>query len=361
MGNMNVSMDDGASMKISGGDISITFGKPEEAQESSKADSGVLSKFLDQAFADGKFDKNDLAALQTLLGGETSETDESSEATSSPASNKGSSGGGPVTADNVEALKQALDGGAADGKFDKNDLEAANALLGGGGKADAAEGGKSDGATGPSDKMAKKEDMSDADFMKQVNDIVSQTNGWGPGEKAAMEQSQRLAGASTEDKQAFLDQLKTFMSDGDINQNDDKEGDMLKNLVDGLLKVDEGKGGEGKGDAGSDKGDAGSGKGDAAADPKDLISQFLSHAYEDNKLSDNELAGLKALVQGGAGGGSASDATSTGGSSGGSSVNVKQGGTYESLMTAFIDRDLANKTINSDVGKLAKSYIDNDE
>jgi hypothetical protein len=253
---------------------------------------------------------------------------------------------GGVTAGNAAMLKQVMDGAFADGKFDENDLAAMNSVL-----------GKSSDAGSAGVASPKADDMTDQAFMKAVDDIAGQSEpGIGPGEKMMRKEAQRLVdgGGTAADKQAFLDEANKLLnnadSDGkDIDEVNDGEGTKLAGFTDALL---------------GDKSDSSSTDGSGST-RKSPVSDFLSKAYADGKLSDTELQGLQSLM----GAVAASDPSSGGSSTSNRSadfgaknaaIDSSSNYTYNDSVRSFIQANMEKNLINNDSGKLALSYIDDD-
>ena len=308
-----------------------------------------MSGFLDKAFADGSFDKNDLGALTALLGAPQL-----------------SGGGGPATQPGGSSLvSQLFNDAIGDNKIDDNDQAALNALLGGGGGASRS---TANSATNTAISAPADEGMSDGEFMRAVNNVAAESDeGIGPGEKMMMEQAKRLVegGGSAADKQTFLDQANDLLTNADgngdgpkdIDQTNDKEGDMLKELTDVLLRPDA----ESPGTTGGAQ-PTGAPVAAAPVDPSALIAQFIDKAYADNKLSDTELQGLQALLGAVGTGGATTTATSSS-----ASTLPDRSFSYDDRVAEYILRDARYGLIPSDVANMAlgynglSSYIQDDE
>jgi hypothetical protein len=252
-------------------------------------------------------------------------------------------GSGGITADNAGLLMQVMNGGFADGNFDQGDLAAMNAVLGK---------PSSDSGCAASSSSCSSNEMSDADFMKAVDDIAHQSApGIGPGEKMMKKEAQRLVdgGGTAEDKQAFLAEANKLLNTGgskqDINEIGEHEGTRLAGFTDALL---------------ADNPAASSADGSSGASGQ--VADFIGKAYADKALSDTELQGLKSLL----GSVAASDSSSGSGSTnsgyaGSGTTTASSNYSYNDLVKSFIYSNMANNIINQDSAELALSYLDDDE
>lgn len=179
----------------------------------------------------------------------------------------------------ADLLSQFMDRAFADGEFSDNDVAGMSAILGG------------DTSSDSSDESSS--DLTATGFMEQVNEIAQDSDpGVGPGERMMLDEANRLVeeGGSSQDMQKFLDTANDLLNnedgngDGpqDIDETHDGEGTMLRNLTTGLLADD---------DSSTD----GTGSSDSS-DANAPVSQFIDEAFADGDFSDNELAGLQALL-----------------------------------------------------------------
>ncbi len=214
----------------------------------------------------------------------TINTGDSSSASASDSSDSTSSSTSSDFAEKSELLSQFIDGAFADGSFSDNELEGMNAIL---------TGDTSTGSTSSSDESSS--DLSSTDFMEQVNQIAQDSDpGVGPGERMMLDEANRLVenGGSSQDMQKFLDTANDLLNnkdgngDGpqDIDETHDGEGTMLRNLTTGLLADD---------DTSTDEASA---SGSTSGDRNSAISDFIKGAFAEDGFSDNELAGLQALL-----------------------------------------------------------------
>jgi hypothetical protein len=124
-----------------------------------------------------------------------------------------------------------------------------------------------------------------AHFNSEVAKALDKSKDWDSGEQMAADTAQRLMYASNEQQMAFLDELWALMCDDDIDQSGEGEGSQLDAFVDGLFS------------AGPSPTDAPRpSSGNSGRD--NVIREFLCQAMRDNKLSEQELAGLRALING---------------------------------------------------------------
>jgi hypothetical protein len=181
--------------------------------------------------------------------------------------------------DKADLLSQFMDRAFADGEFSDNDVAGMSAILGG------------DTSSGSSDESSS--DLTATDFMEQVNEIAQDSDpGVGPGERMMLDEANRLVeeGGSSQDMQKFLDTANDLLNnedgngDGpqDIDETHDGEGTMLRNLTTGLLADD---------DSSTDETDSSD-----SSDANAPVSKFIDEAFADGNFSDNELAGLQALL-----------------------------------------------------------------
>lgn len=219
----------------------------------------------------------------TINTGDNSSATSSSDSDSSDSTSSSSSD----FADKAELLSQFVGSAFADGSFSDNELEGMTAILTG----DTSSG--STGSTGSSNESSS--DLSATDFMEQVNGIAQDSDpGVGPGERMMLDEANRLVkqGGSSQDMQKFLDTANDLLNnedgngDGpqDIDETHDGEGTMLRNLTTGLLADD---------DSSTDEADSSESK---SSDGNSPISEFIKNAFAEDGLSDNELAGLQALL-----------------------------------------------------------------
>jgi hypothetical protein len=123
------------------------------------------------------------------------------------------------------------------------------------------------------------------DFESSVNRTLDKSEDWDSGEQMARDTAQRLLGASSNQQWAFLDKLLELMSDNDLDESQDGEGAQLDAFVDGLLAINpppDNRGGWTPGQR--------NGYSDA------LVSDYLSKAMSDGKLSAIELDTLRLLL-----------------------------------------------------------------
>jgi hypothetical protein len=264
-------------------------------------------------------------------------------------SSAGAAAGRGITPQNLGLLGQVMWGGFSDGNFDQNDVAAMKAVAG------RMFGDSADECSASSSGSCANE-MSDADFMKAVDDIANQSDpGIGPGEKMMKSEAQRLVdgGGSAADKKAFLAEANKLLNnkdgngDGpqDIDEVNDHEGTRLAGFTDSLL---------------ADNPPAASTSGANAANG--LISDFIGNAYADGKgMSDTELQGLQFLLGADANADSSSGSgTSDSSSSGTYKSTASSDYSYNDLVKSMIYGNMERNAINNDSGKLALSYIDDD-
>jgi hypothetical protein len=379
MSNSNMSVGSTSAMpmgldnEVAGGDAG---GKSNSMSSQTQS---MVGKLMDGAWADGTFDKNDLAAMQALLGGGAAPQAQTAQA-ATPKDN----------------LSSFIDKAIKDGKIDDNEQAGMNALLdakaggkqapaaaGGGKEATAAVGdkesskaaGDKDAGAGKSSDETKepKDKMADAKFLSDVNELSR--SGDEEGGKMLREQANRLlaGGGSAEDKKAFLDEANKLKGNdkkdgflgigsygGSINEAKDSEGTMMKDLTTALLSGKEGQAADGKSDAKS--GGKSDDKGQAAA-PKsanELVGNFIDKAYADGKLSDTELAGLQALLKaGGAESGQTATASGEKANAADAQTAAATGKTYSygDLARGKIDRDYELGLVNDDSYEKSKKYL----
>jgi hypothetical protein len=389
MSNSNMSVGSSAAAPMSLDNPVESTGNQTKSGSMSSQTQSMLGKLMDGAFADGTFDKNDLAAMQALLGGGAAPKAQT-EQTAKPKDN----------------LSSFIDKAVKDGKIDDNEQAGMNALLdakaggkqapataggakeapaaGGAKEAPAAGGGKESskaagegeaaGKTTDDAKASKKDTAGDAKFLSEVNELSR--SGDEAGGKMLREQANRLlaGGGTAEDKKAFLDEANKLKSNdkkdgflgigsygGSINEGKDSEGTMMKDLTTALLRGKEGQAADGKSDA---KGDV---KGDdkSQATPKsanELVGSFIDKAYADGKLSDTELAGLQALLKAAGTGGTESGETSTAGGKKGESADAQQATTgktygYGDLARGNLERDFELGLVNDDSYEKSMKYL----
>ncbi len=395
-------MPTGQDSEIAAGDTGTKSGAMSSQTQS------MLGKLMDGAFADGTFDKNDLAAMQSLLGGGASQQTQPTQS-ATPKDN----------------LSSFIDKALKDGKIDDNEQAGMNSLLdakngkqstsaaggkegtsaggatesakSGEGKESAKAAGDKDSSTGKAGKSgeetkeSKDKTSSDAKFLSDVNELSR--SGDEAGGKMLREQANRLlaGGGTAEDKKAFLDEANKLKGNdkkdgflgignygGSINEGKDSEGTMMKDLTTALLRGKEGQSADGKSDAKSDAKSTGKseGKADAKSDDKsqsasatpksanELVGSFIDKAYADGKLSDTELAGLQALLKAAGTGGAESGATSAKASGEKTetadtqpTATTAKSYDYGDLVRGNIDRDNELGLINEDSYDKATRYV----
>jgi hypothetical protein len=374
MSNSNMSIGSTSSMpmdlgnEVAGGDAG---GKSNSMSSQTQS---MLGKLMDGAFSDGTFDKNDLTAMQALLGGGAAPQQAEAPKAAAPKDN----------------LSSFVDKAIKDGKIDDNEQAGMNALLdaraggkqapaaaGGGKEAPAAAGSKETPAGKSADEAkAPKDKAADAKFLSDVNELSR--SGDEEGGKMLREQANRLVagGGSAEDKKAFLDEANKLKSNdkkdgflgigsygGSINEAKDNEGTMMKDLTTALLSGKEGQAADGKSDAKS--GGKSDDKGQAAA-PKstnELVGSFIDKAYADGKLSDTELAGLQALLKSAGTGGAESGATQATGGEKTKAADAQPAATtgktysYGDLARGNIERDFELGLVNDDSYAKSMKYL----
>jgi hypothetical protein len=124
-----------------------------------------------------------------------------------------------------------------------------------------------------------------AHFKGEVAKALDRSKDWDSGEQMAADTAKRLVSASSEQQMAFLDELWALMCDDDIDESSEREGSQLDAFVDGLFA---------SGSSPTDDpwpGGVNSGR-------DNVIREFLCKAMRDNKMSEQELAGLRALING---------------------------------------------------------------
>jgi hypothetical protein len=395
MSNANMSVGSTSAMPMGMDNALESIGSEGKSGGANSQLQSMLGKLMDGAFADGTFDKNDLAAMQALIGGGSAPQTQTAQA-AAPKDN----------------LSSFIDKAVKDGKIDDNEQAGINALLdakngkqssaaggakdgaatggakeataSGGGKESSKAAGGSEASTGKATddaKASKKDTAGDAKFLSEVNELSR--SGDEEGGKMLREQANRLlaGGGSAEDKKAFLDEANKLKGNdkkdgflgignygGSINEAKDNEGTMMKDLTTALLRGKEGQGADGKSDAKSggksdDKGQA------ASAAPKsanELVGSFIDKAYADGKLSDTELAGLQALLKAGGLGGAESgqSATASGdkadkAASTDTQTAASTGKTYGygDLARGNIDRDYELGLVNDDSYEKSMKYL----
>jgi hypothetical protein len=145
-----------------------------------------------------------------------------------------------------------------------------------------------------SDDAGETEDKS---FMDQVDDILAQSEGEGPGEKMAREAAKMLEDNPEEDQKAFLAELEKMLNnedgdyDKDIDETNDGEGSMLKNMAEAFD------------DLPSDRGESrdGSSGMNSSSDGSSAISAMLDlfqSKYGDggSEITDAEASALRAVL-----------------------------------------------------------------
>jgi hypothetical protein len=217
-----------------------------------------------------------------IIKGDNNTVEIASDSDSSESTSSSSSSTSDYT-EKADMLSQFMDHAFADGEFSDNEVAGMSAILSG------------DTSSEGSDEPASS-DLTATDFMEQVNDIAQQSDpGIGPGERMMLDEANRLVegGGSSEDMQTFLDNANEMLNNADgngdgpqdIDETNDGEGTMLRNLTTGLLADDD-----------SSTDETGSSDDADSSDGNSPVSQFIDEAFADGSFSDNELAGLQALL-----------------------------------------------------------------
>jgi hypothetical protein len=384
MSNSNMSVGSNSSMPMAMDNEVAGSGADAKSGAMSSQTQSMLGKLMDGAWADGKFDKNDLAAMQALLGGGAAPQAQTAQA-AKPKDN----------------LSSFIDKAIKDGKIDDNEQAGMNALLeakaggkqapaaagggegktaaaGGAKEAPAAAGGKEASAGKPADEAKEskakesKDKAGDAKFLSEVNELSR--SGDAEGGKMLREQANRLlaGGGTADDKKAFLDEANKLKSNdkkdgflgignygGSINEAKDSEGTMMKDLTTALLRGKEGQAADGKSDSKSDdKSQSGSA---APKNASELVGSFIDKAYADGKLSDTELAGLQALLKsaGTAESGGTSTASGDKPKAAAEAQEATTGKTYSygDLARGNLDRDFELGLVNDDSYAKSMKYL----
>lgn len=187
-----------------------------------------------------------------------------------------------------EFLKRAEDA-MNDGKVSRSEAKDLNSFVDGllAGDSQSPEG--SDGAGETEDKS----------FMEQVDDLLAQSQGGeeGPGEKLAREAAMMLEDNPEEDQMAFLAELEKMLNnedgdyDKDIDETNDGEGSMLKNMAEAFDELPSDRGESKDGSSGMN----------SSSDGSSAISAMLDlfqSKYGDggSEITDAEASALRAVL-----------------------------------------------------------------
>jgi hypothetical protein len=199
----------------------------------------LMSSFIDEAFDNGTLDDNELAGMKVLAG-------------LAPA--------GQTVAPQAE--------GGAQGQHAPPDKAACESQ------------------TSAKPVSCSATDNKSINFNSEVAKTLDKSKDWDSGEQLAADTAQRLINASSEQQLAFLERLCKSIADNDIDEANEGEGSELVAFVDGLFAR-----------APSNTGSNPPRSNERQEGDSSVIRDFLCKAMSDNRLTDNELAALRALVQ----------------------------------------------------------------
>jgi hypothetical protein len=162
-----------------------------------------------------------------------------------------------------------------------------------GGFADGLMNDAAEGATGADGS----DEAEDKPFMDQVEDLLAQSQDGdeGPGEKMAREAAKMLKDNSKEDQQAFLDELEKMLNntDGngdhekDIDETNDGEGTMLKNMAEAFEDLSS---------DGGESSDGSSGSNSSSNDRSDISSMLLDFIQSESGEGGSEITDAEASL-----------------------------------------------------------------